>query len=222
MKNLLHRKVSHEQKLEKLEQELHKKKTELCELLPIQFQAQFLSTSYIAGGCLYSIYNNQEPKDYDFLLESETLGSELTEYFMSIAGYHGKGISGGTYKNLQLLITDNAISIGKFQIITRFKGSPEETIDQFDFMHNFFYYRYGKVIALTDFKYLRGKELVYNTKRARDIVGTLMRVPRFVSRGMQVKQKELAKMLLKLHEVGFNERELEILRDSENDKHFGS
>lgn len=195
---------------------------ELYNLLPKQFQNQFHLAAYIAGGCIYSIYNDQEPKDYDFLLDSQTLGKELTDYFMSVAGYHGNGISGGSYENLPLIITDNAISIGKYQIITRFKGAPEETVNEFDFLHNLFYYRYGKVVALTDFKYLRCNELVYNTNRARDIVGTIMRIPKFITRGMHIKQKEIAQMLLKLHEVGFNERELEILSDSNSDKHFGS
>lgn len=35
---------------------------------------------------------------------------------------------------------------------------------------------------------------------------------------MQITQKEMSKMLLKLNEVGFNERELEILEDCKANK----
>ncbi|MOA70493.1 hypothetical protein D3C78_1994070 [compost metagenome] len=63
---------------------------------------------------------------------------------------------------------------------------------------------------------------MYNEKRARDIVGSIIRSNKFVSRGMRLKNKEIAKMLLKLHEVGFNEKELKLLNDTRVEGHFGS
>lgn len=214
--------LSHEQKIELIEDKLKQEHINLVNLIPEHYKDRFNESSYIAGGCIYSLYNEKIPKDYDFLLDSEDLGDELREYFMDVAGYHGTGISGGTYKNLPLVITDNAISIGKYQIITRFKGRPEDTVITFDFCHNMFYWKDGTIETLSDFKYLSSKELKFNSKRPRDIVGTISRISKFVSRGMFIRQREVAKMLLKLHEVGFNERELEILKNNSSDKHFSS
>ncbi|MNW52478.1 hypothetical protein D3C74_299990 [compost metagenome] len=192
-------------------------------MLPIEFQAQFDRLSYIGGGCIFSLYNNKEPKDFDFLVHKSFPVDRFREYFIDQCGYHGDNIHGGTFCGSPLLVTDNAISIGKYQIITRWTGTPEEVINDFDFAHNMFYWEeYVGIHTLSDWKYLKSNELVYNEKRARDIVGTLMRVPRFVSRGMKIKHSELAKILLRLHEVGFNEQELEILNDAKSDKHFGS
>lgn len=192
-------------------------------MLPFEFQAHFERVSYVSGGAIYSLYHQQIPKDYDFLVTKQFPVDRLREYFIDQCGYHGDNIHGGTYKSLPLLVTDNAISIGKFQIITGWVGTPEETINEFDFLHNQCYWRgEDKIYCLSDWKYLKGNELAYNEKRARDIVGTIIRTNKFVARGFKLKNKEMAKMLLKLHEVGFNERELEILRDSSSEKHFGS
>lgn len=213
----------HSEKITVIVKHLHRVKNKLVALLPLQFQAHFERVCYVSGGSIYSLYHNQTPKDYDFLVTKMFPVDDLREYFIEQCGYHGDSIHGGTYKNLPLLVTDNAISIGKYQIITGWIGEPEETIGEFDFRHNQCYWQGDDdVHCLSDWKYIKGNELVYNEKRARDIVGTIMRVPRFISRGMKINQKELSKMLLRLHEVGFNERELKILNNAKSDKHFGS
>jgi hypothetical protein len=219
---LIHKYQTREQKLGRITKLLTEEKQKFIEILPEQFRDEFDKVSFIAGGCIYSIYNDQSPKDYDFFLNSESLGDKMSEYFMDQCGHHGSNMSGGMYGKNQLIVTNNAISIGKYQIITRFKGTPEEVTEQFDFAHNQCFHHNGEIGTTSDIKYLSSKELVYNTERARDIVGTIMRVNRFVRRGMRISQQEMSKMLLKLHEVGFNERELETLRDASSDRHFSS
>jgi hypothetical protein len=67
---------------------------------------------------------------------------------------------------------------------------------------------------------LRGIDFIIEG-RARDIVGTIVRIPKFIERGMTVSNKEVSKMLLRLSDVGFSEREIEILENNQLE-HFGS
>jgi hypothetical protein len=222
IKNKIRKNLSQEKRLIQISKLLKVENNKFIDLLPDEFKERFAKLSFISGGCIYSLYNNQTPKDYDFFLMSDLLVKEMRDYFNDVAAYKGNSMSGGLYNGLGLVITENAISIGKYQIITRWAGTPDIVIEEFDFKHNMFYFKDGQIDTLSDFKHLDSKELCYNEKRARDICGTIIRVNRFVQRGMICRNKEMAKMLLKLHEVGFNDRELEILRDSKSDKHFGS
>lgn len=212
----------HKQKLKEISNHLREVKNELIRLLPTQLWQQFEAEAYISGGCIYSLYHDKKPKDYDFFLVNQSLVDKLREYFIDRAGYKGSDLSGGVYDGLPLLVTNNAISIGKYQIITQWVGEPNEVIQEFDFKHNMYYWRNTRVNAVCDWSYLKGKALVYNEQRARDIVGTIVRVPRFIQRGMTITQKEMSKVLLKLHRVGFNETELEILESNKADRHFSS
>ena len=212
----------HKQKLREISDHLRIVKNELIRLLPTQMWQRFEEEAYVSGGCIYSLYHDKKPKDYDFFLVNQSFVDELREFFIDRAGYHGSDMSGGVYDDLPLLITNNAISIGKYQIITQWVGEPNEVIQEFDFKHNMYYWKNNKVKATSDWMYLKGNALVYNEQRARDIVGTIIRVPRFIQRGMTITQKEMSKVLLKLHKVGFNEKEIEILESNKADRHFRS
>lgn len=212
----------HKYKIDFVTNRLYLEKHKLLKLIPLSFRVQFEDSSYISGGCIYSLYNNQTPKDYDFFLTDSQLANEIKEYFIEQSGYRGTNICGGQYKGHPLIVTDNAISIGNYQIILQWVGTPEEVVSQFDFAHNQFYFHNKEIQTLSDFECLKSKELKYNDKRARDICGTIIRTSKFIKRGMSITNKEMAKMLLKLHEVGFNERELAILKDNTSSKSFGS
>ncbi|OME55610.1 hypothetical protein BSK59_13470 [Paenibacillus odorifer] len=211
----------HVERIESISERLFYVRDDLINLLPEELRYEFFMKSYISGGCIYSLYHGNEPKDYDFFVESDQLVSKLRAYFIKQSSYQGEIRSGGLYKGINMTITQNAISLGKYQIITQWAGTPEEVIDQFDFKHNQTYWKDGKLICLSDWRFVKGNKLYYNEGRARDIVGTIVRIPRFIERGMTVSNKEVSKMLLRLSEVGFSERELEILEKNQLD-HFGS
>lgn len=212
----------HKQKLREVSNHLKQVKEDMFQLLPLQVWQRFDEQAYISGGCIYSLYHDKTPKDYDFFLWDQSLVNELREFFIERAGYHGSDMSGGTYNGLSLLVTNNAISIGRYQIITQWVGDPQDVISEFDFKHNQFYWKNKRVQTLSDWSYLKGNALVYNEQRARDIVGTIVRIPRFVQRGMTITQKEMSKVLLKLNDVGFTDKEIEILNSNKADRHFSS
>lgn len=82
---------------------------------------------YFAGGCIYSIWNGQEPKDYDVFCKSKKAIRKLQKYFKS-------------NPSLANIVTNNAITMGKFQFITKHIGAPETEISKFDFLHNCYWY----------------------------------------------------------------------------------
>lgn len=122
-----------------------------------------------------------------------------------------KGVKKGEYKGLPFILTDNAITIGKYQIITQWVGSIDEVVSEFDFKHNQFYYHDGEIGTLSSFKYLDDNKLVYNEQRARNIAHTFIRTIKFVERGWTISHKELSKMILKLNDVGLSENEIKSL-----------
>ncbi|MEK4605304.1 hypothetical protein MHH42_31120 [Bacillus sp. FSL L8-0099] len=211
-------------KLDYVAKRLENEKENLISLLPSRFSSRLREELFVSGGCIYSLYNNQEPKDIDTFIKSRKLVNEIVDFFSKQRLFMGRsiGVKKGFYHGLNLIMTDNAVSLGKYQIITRFTGTPEEVISQFDFKHNMFYVKDGSISTLSNFSYLCDNKLVYNDERARDICGTIIRVAKFVKRGMDITNEEMSKMLLKLNEVGFNERELEILSNHQSNKSFGS
>lgn len=208
-----------ESRLNRVSKRLTQEKHNLTLLLPKHLRSDFTREAYISGGCIYSLYNDKEPKDFDFFVESETFVKKLRNFFMSLIVYEtyndgqtkDKKIYIVHYNGERVVVTKNAISIGKYQIITKFFGKPEVVVGQFDFMHNTYWHDNDGVHAWNQWDFLDSTQLIYNEERARDISGTIMRVSRFVARGMTITNAEMAKMLRKLREVGFTERENEII-----------
>ena len=199
---------------------LNSAKNEVKNFFPEDLQEEFEREAYIAGGCIYSIYNEQEPKDYDFFLRSSEFANRLKDYFLSLYPHPTHNLRAEIdegklktfyHKGFRIVVTRNAISIGKYQIITRFTGQSEDVVREFDFKHNMFWFEKGEIKTLSKWDYLNTNQLYFNDGRPRDISGTLIRVHKFVERGMKITNTEMAKILRKLREVGFTERENEII-----------
>jgi hypothetical protein len=134
---------------------------------------------YFAGGCIYSLANDKPVKDYDIFL----MNSDLIPHLQAL--------------DLWQYITEYALTYGKFQIVIKYYGEPGECVGQFDFRHNMHYYIPfgGEVESANDddldddydhFGYIHTNELIFNESRARDIEGVLLRIDKFVKRGMTI------------------------------------
>ena len=163
-------------------------------------------------------------KDYDFFLDNQSVVDELREFFEKDSTLMYKGdIKIGKYQGHRLIVTDNAISIGDYQIITRWVGTPEEVIGDFDFCHNMFYFKDSRIKNLTSWDNLYTRELKFNDERARDIANCIVRMNKFLKRDFTINNREIAKILLKLNDVGFSAIDIEILESkNENRLRFGS
>lgn len=174
---------------------LTEKANEFVRILPKDLAFDFIDEMYFAGGCIYSLANGKEPKDYDIFLKSNKLIPKLKEL------------------DIWVCKTDNALSYGKFQVVIKFYGEPEEVVSQFDFKHNMHWFDIAdeKVCIrcgyedeledteepIEDWNYLCTNELVFNEKRARDCDNVWLRIDKFVKRGMKISKETKKKILSK-------------------------
>ena len=169
-----------EQKKEFVIKELNKIIEEIKILIPSEVFN--FDDFYIAGGCIYSLYNGKEPKDYDIFCKNKKAIKRLLKYLEN-------------NKDKCSFVTDNAISLGKFQFIIRFIGNPKTQVSKFDFKHNMFYYDGKDLVCLSEWKYLESNTLSFNSTRARDVLNILSRIPKFIERGMEISQREIYEIL---------------------------
>lgn len=148
---------------------------------------------YFAGGCIYSLANNLQPKDYDLFLVDNSLVDKLKQ--LDIWNY----------------TSEYALTLGKYQIVTKYYGEPYDCAGQFDFKHNMYYYKpfTGHIISANEeelekqfdcYNFLHTNELIFNKNRARDIEGVFLRIEKFVARGMIISKqtkKEIKKRTTK-------------------------
>ena len=145
--------------------------------------------AYFAGGCIYSLRNGREVKDYDLFLKDTEIIEDL------------KKLDCWSY------ISEYALSIGKYQVVVKYFGEPDLCVGQFDFKHNMHYYIPGESKIrcaymeeldeepeIDDFKYLETNELVFNENRARDIEGVFLRIKKFTDRGMIISKQTKKKI----------------------------
>ena len=59
-------------KLDYVAKKLENEKENLISLLPSRFSNRLREELFVSGGCIYSLYNNQEPKDIDTLSKAES------------------------------------------------------------------------------------------------------------------------------------------------------
>lgn len=135
---------------------------------------------YIAGGCIYSIWNDKPPKDYDIFCKNKKALAKVKKYFKE---------NSCNYKS------ENAITYGKYQFVTKWYGDAVTEVGKFDFKHNMFYYDSEGLHNLVDWNYLDSNKLVFNNLRARDVASVLTRIPKFIARGMDIDTEEIADAL---------------------------
>ena len=169
-----------EDKIHNVVDHLHEKKKELETL----FTAEYFDFNdwYFAGGCIYSLWNNKEPKDYDLFCRNRKAINKLRKFFRQ-------------HNELEDIVTKNAISMGKFQFILKHVGEPEVEVALFDFKHNCYYYDYGGLHDLFGWDYLDSNKLEFNSERARNVLNIITRIPKFIERGMEISQKEILDIL---------------------------
>jgi len=127
---------------------------------------------FIAGGSIRSLVNNEVPKDYDIFCRTPEGLEKLKEILKDIQKYSSLNAIGHTSltgKDIQFILCEI--------------GSPEKIIGEFDFMMNMNYYD-PKEDNLVIHYAAYDKKLRVNSK-ARNVLGTLARISKFVARGYE-------------------------------------
>ena len=156
---------------------------QVANYFPGKLQDAFRESCFFGGGCIYSTYHKEEPKDYDIFCEDIETLYRLKDYLVK--------------NKLADMVTDNAVSFndGKFQLVTKFHGEMQSVIEQFDFKHNMFGYKDKNIYTAIGYQWLDTKYLRFNDKRTRDVASSITRVPKFVARGFICTRREMSKMV---------------------------
>jgi len=221
-KDILHVDI---EKIKSIEAHLKEVCEDFLNIFPDEIKEKLKDKFYLAGGCIYSLYNDKTPHDYDFFIQDNTTKVNLLTFLLSCTTKFKHGnIAIGKLNGFNFVKTKYAITIiesdhivNKYQIIHKYIGSPNEVVEEFDFKHNMFYYspkdNFLGSHESVSFKYLKTNELCFNDLRCRDLCGVILRLPKFTSRGMIIKKKEIAKILIKLQGCINDENEKEIVLD---------
>lgn len=199
-------------KLEIICNKVEERLSYLYNKLPIGLAIHLEENGFVGGGCIYSMFQDGSYKDIDIFFKHKYV-VELVEHFIrkECTLKIVRGVETGVWQRLRVVITDNAISIGEFQLIKKDFGEPEDVVSRFDFKHNMFWIEDGRVKSLSNFSYLTSKELELNDLRPRQLAGVLVRVAKYTKRGMTISNSEMCKIILKLNEIGIEDNEMKML-----------
>lgn len=143
-----------------------------------------LNNAFIAGGCITSMLQNEEPKDYDFFFENKADFAEtilsLKEFKLEHETYNTKAAHTLKYKGV------------KFQFISRRYGTPQKTMEEFDFFHTKAWYDINAhKLHISNFAYECAKKKLLIFNNIKDT--SLHRAGAFFRRGykMPMEQYEL-------------------------------
>jgi len=210
---------ANQDKLKEVKKHLSKTSEDFLSIFPDDIKEKLKGNFYIAGGCIYSLYNDKVPNDYDFFVIDDSVVKDLIAFLVPyITKYRHGSIATGEYNGISFMKSKYAITIGeKYQIICKYTGNPLDVIIEFDFKHNMYYYmpsidylgHHNKVSTM----YLTMNEMYFNNFRCRDLCGVILRIPKFTARGMTISKKEIAKILTKLQGCINDENEKQILLD---------
>lgn len=189
------------EQLKNAEIRLAEAKKDFLSFFPQEHREYIDKHTYFAGGCIYSLYNNKEPTDYDIFCDSK----ECVEFFSTRMKDRTDTV---------VFVTDSAISLDgfKYQIIKKWYGEPYKVVGEFDFYHNHFAFINGKIISFHNWRYITIKKLCFNFKRGRDIANVLLRIPKFIERGFYIYKSEHLKIIKKALEN--STRELESIKNT--------
>lgn len=196
---------------------------EVIKFLPKEFHSDFRKYAYISGSSIHSLINKIEVNDYDFFLSDKDFAKKVHDYYEEelnrIVSEYYKDNNGIAYiPNIPFILTDNAITFDKkYQIVTKYSGTPEEVIGGFDFVHLLNYFD-GQLYTHSGYIYhILDKELVFNPN-ARSVASSLLRMTKFLARGMTISKETVARMLMKLQMDGFTDQDIHDI-DHANDSY---
>jgi hypothetical protein len=158
--------------------------------------------------CLYRLKH----KNYELLDEAE-LYNNWEKYTEITDALSSKFITEKEGEYIPICITPNAISLtNKIQLITRFTGTPEKILSNFDFVHTNNYYKFDTNELVTNKKSLESiltKQLIYNGSKYP--ICSLIRTRKFIQRGWNISAAEYLKMAFQIKELDLYN--LNILRE---------
>jgi len=230
---------------------LEQNKIDFINFLPEELKEEFNTYSFIAGGAVYCFINNIEINDFDFFLKDQNFANKIYKYFNDLKEKNDNeyrafdlDVKALNYNGRRVIVTPNAITFqapkesneSDWQIVIKFVGPPLEVISEFDFKHNMlywdnnedgfkdnirYYYSIPRFVMDSEDNFYLNKQLNFNSERARDISGVLLRLPKFIKRGFTISKEEHSKIIKKLLGIVENKNKYYDINNEVCDYEFG-
>jgi hypothetical protein len=150
----------------------------------------------VTGGCIASMLLGEKVNDFDIYFRSDVAASKIRHAVVKM--YPLKEKSPGMPLSI-LAITPNSVTLSnKTQLITRFTGTPEEIISNFDFVHctNYWTKKEGLVLNQPALESLLAKDLKYCGSKFP--ICSIIRTKKFIRRGWKISAGQYLKVCLQL------------------------
>jgi hypothetical protein len=146
-----------------------------------------LENAFFAGGCLRDLMTNQTPKDYDIYFFNPTDVERVKAYFRA----NPLNVEESSMNNFNLTLQYKGQPV-VFQFITLMTGSPEATVNNFDFTMNMNFYVFSteetRIHAdVGDLRLHPGPTIIRP-------IHALCRITKFLGRGYTISHRELVEL----------------------------
>jgi hypothetical protein len=184
------------EKLKACSDELAKALGDIAAALPTdEARKEFRESCYLAGGCIWSIFNGEEPNDYDVFCKDHKTAMDIED---ALRLCHEEEYSSENALSFRLSVRGKPSLV---QIISSFYGQPQDVIGQFDFLHNMYAFDgdakfytslcYGQ----PDYTPLTNKLLMLNKANKGDLASVACRAVKFIRRGFAFGETDMAELL---------------------------
>lgn len=183
-----------DEKLAKCKEKLAKALESICSVLRTdEAKKAFRRSCYIAGGAIWSTFNDEKPNDYDIFCRN------AKDRLAVVDGLGDPDVSTGNADTYDMVFDGKICPV---QFIGVVFGEPDKVIEQFDFEHNMFAFDcFGKFFSKEE-DFLINKVLVANPLNKGDLNTVVCRVPKFCARGFAFSDMQMAELLIRLQKAG--------------------
>ena len=187
------------------------------------------NNTLLAGGSIASMLLQEPVNDYDFYFRTTETAEAICDYYITKIGTKIK--IKGTENRVHLFtpssgikkispdktakfqvshITENAITLtDQVQVILRFIGTPEQILENYDFMHVTNYWTSWDKKIVTNKKALEcllARELVYQGSLYP--LASILRIRKFIKRGWTITAGNILKMVVQLSELDLTDTKI--------------
>jgi len=178
---------------------------------------------FITGGCIPSMLMDEFVSDFDVYFTDKEIGEKIRNYYSvllipkheeeksndCIKFIYKEEVSKSSF--LPLFISPQAITLtDKLQLVTKFYGSPEEVVKEFDWEHIKSYFKYPKLyINDATYRLINEKELIYTGSKYP--LSSMLRTRKYLKKGWSISAVESLKIMLEL--AKYDLTNLEVLRE---------
>jgi hypothetical protein len=158
----------------------------------------YVSKCFIAGGSIASLFNGENPRDYDIFASDSRTAEVFRNYFLGIPAR----------ERLAAVKAANLFEIGahgiffpdsRIHFVTSYFGSPFQVIGNFDFIHTEGFYLDGLAVGDYTKKCIESRQLVYTNSK--NPIGSFMRLFKFVERGWSCQGSQVRRILSDIEDL---------------------